>query len=97
MIPSLGFDPTMVYHQMAFKCRCHEAHSTEFQRLFEEIMVRAQPGFDRIKPHGNLGDRKTDGLFFSNGTVYQVYAPYDLKLTKLKSKIEEDLDGAVRY
>lgn len=97
MIPSLGYDPTMVYHQLAFKCRCHEAHATEFQRLFEEIMVRARPGFERIKPHGRLGDRKTDGLLRENGIVYQVYAPYEIDLSELKNKVDKDLVGAISY
>lgn len=97
MVPALKYDPTAVYHQLVFKCRCHEAHSMEFQRFFEEIMVRVQPGFTRIKPHGNAGDRKTDGLYSADGTVYQVYAPYEIELPKLKKKVEEDLDGAVEY
>ena len=97
MIPSLGYDPTMVFHQLAFKCRCHEAQGTEFQRLFEEIMVCARPGFARIKPHGRFGDRKTDGLFRESGTVYQVYAPYEIDISKLKDKVENDLVGAISY
>lgn len=97
VVPAIQYDPTLLYHHMAFKCRCAEARSTEFERFFEEIMVRVQPGFKRTRPHGKLGDRKTDGLYLADGTVYQVYAPDEIRLPALTHKVNEDLDGAVEY
>ncbi|MBZ4231317.1 hypothetical protein LAN31_22090, partial [Mycobacterium tuberculosis] len=36
------------------------------------------PGFERVKPHGNIGDRGNDGWVCGVGVYYQVYAPEDL-------------------
>lgn len=93
----IQYDLGLTYHHLVFKCRCAEARSTEFERFFEEIMTRVQPGFVRTKPHGALGDRKTDGLVLTDGIVYQVYAPDEIRFPQIARKINEDLDGAVEY
>ena len=94
MIPT-GYDPITLNHWLWFKYQCHECSPADFQRLFENVIKRARPEFIAIKPYGNIGDRKCDGLFHAEGAVFQVYSPDDLKLAELKSKIKEDLDGAV--
>lgn len=95
-LPSI-FDPITLNHWLWFKYLCHESTFTEFQRLFENIMKRARPEFMQIKPYGSLGDRKCDGLFLVDTTIFQVYAPDELRLENLKSKIDEDLDFAADY
>lgn len=94
MIPS-GYDPITLNHWLWFKYQCHECSPTEFQRLFENVIKRARPEFIQIRPYGNIGDRKCDGLFLADGTVFQVYSPDELKQAELQAKIEEDFDGAV--
>jgi hypothetical protein len=94
MIPS-GYDPITLNHWLWFKYQCHECSPMEFQRLFENVIKRARPEFMQIRPYGNIGDRKCDGLFHADGTVFQVYAPYELKQAELQAKIEEDCDGAL--
>jgi len=96
MIPT-GYDPITLNHWLWFKYQCHECSSADFQRLFENVIKRARPEFIQIKPYGNIGDRKCDGLFHAEGTVFQVYSPDELKQAELKKKIKEDLDGAVKH
>ena len=94
MIPS-GYDAITLNHWLWFKYQCHECPPSEFQRLFENVMKRSRPEFMQIRSYGNTGDRKCDGLFRADGTVFQVYSPDELKLAKLAAKIEEDCDGAI--
>ena len=68
-----------------------------FQRLFENVMKRTEPKFMQIRAYGNIGDRKADGLFIAEGTVYQVYSPDILTQAKVIEKVDEDLDGAVLH
>lgn len=97
MITPDRYDPVTLNHWLWFKYRCHEGSATEFQQLFENIMKRAEPEFTQIRPYGNIGDRKCDGLFDAGSTIFQVYSPDELKQAELQKKIEEDLDGAVKH
>ena len=94
-----GFDPVTLNHWLWYKYRCHECAPAEFQNLFQEIIKRARPEFIQIRPYGNIGDRKCDGLFYveDQSTIFQVYAPDELKQAELETKIHEDLDGAVAH
>jgi len=96
MIPK-GYDPITLNHWLWFKYQCHECSPADFQRLFENIIKRAKPEFMQIRPYGKIGDRKCDGLFLAEGTVFQVYSPDDLKQADLQKKIKEDCDGAVKH
>jgi hypothetical protein len=82
-------------HHIYWRLKIVESGSVEFQQLFEKIMERAGDQFVRVKPHGRLGDRKCDGLYFGDGVVYQVYSPDRVRLNTTLAKIEEDLAGAV--
>lgn len=93
-VPS-GFDPITLNQWLWFKYRCQESSPTEFQRLFEDVMKRYKPEFMQIKPYGNIGDRKADGLFRAEGAVFQVYSPDELTQANVVKKIDEDLEGAV--
>jgi hypothetical protein len=91
------YDPELLYYWLLWRLKCSEATFDGFQQLFEQVMVRFKPGFQSIRPYGNIGDRKSDGWLESEGTVYQVYAPDELKQSDVQQKIEEDLAGAVEY
>jgi len=97
MVIPTGYDPITLNHWLWFKYQCHECTFPEFQRLFENIIKRAKPEFMQIRPYGRLGDRKCDGLFRTNSTVFQVYSPDELKQSEVLKKINEDLDGAVKH
>lgn len=96
MVPA-GYDATTLNHWLWWKLRCFEAGGEEFQKLFESVIKRTNPEFMSIRPYGNVGDRKTDGLFFAKGIVFQVYSPDELTQTALKKKIREDLAGAAKH
>jgi hypothetical protein len=96
MIPA-GYDPITLNHWLWFKYQCHESSPADFQRLFENVIKRSRPEFMQIRPYGNIGDRKCDGLFHVDGTVFQVYSPDELKQAELQAKIEEDCEGAVAH
>lgn len=92
------YDPVTDYHYLKFENRCLRASGDDFQNLFEAIMVRARPGeFERVRPYGKYGDRKCDGLIESEGIIFQVYSPDELKQAEVQKKIEEDLGGAVQH
>ena len=93
-VPS-GFDAITLNQWLWFKYRCHECTPTEFQRLFEEVMKRHKPEFMQIRPYGNIGDRKMDGLLRADANIFQVYSPDDFTQAGVIKKINEDLDGAV--
>jgi hypothetical protein len=92
-----GYDPVTLNHWLWYKYQCHEGSPTDFQRLFENIMKRARPEFVQIRPYGNIGDRKADGLFVSESTIFQVYSPDTLTQAEVVKKINEDLDEAVAH
>ena len=90
-----GYEPVTLNHWLWYKYQCHEGSSVDFQRLFENIMKRAKPEFIQIRAYGKIGDRKADGLFIAESTVFQVYSPDTLTQAEVIKKINEDLDGAV--
>lgn len=63
------------YLSLQFLKRIYEKNGTEFQSLFSDIMQKAYPDFQKIKPYGNLGDGGNDGYIPASGTYYQVYSP----------------------
>src|SRR5919199_3665218 len=91
------YDPITYHHWQEFEIRRLKRSSEDFQQLFEDIMVRARPGFIRVRPYGNIGDRKCDGLFRDDSIFFQVYSPDELEQAKVQKKIDEDLDGAVAH
>jgi hypothetical protein len=91
------YDSITYHHWQEFEIRRLKRSSEDFQQLFEDIMVRARPGFIRVRPYGNIGDRKCDGLFRDDSIFFQVYSPDELEQAKVQKKIDEDLDGAVAH
>lgn len=79
-----------------FKLKVHESDGSEFENLFSKVMSYHSPGFDKVKPYGNTGDRGNDGWVYDKGIYYQVYAPENLNLPSNKKtsteKMEEDFD-----
>lgn len=69
---------------------------TEYQKLFERIMIRKYgTDFVKVMPWGAEGDWKCDGFLQTSKTVYQVYAPNELKAVGTILKIEKDFKGAM--
>jgi len=90
--------PATCVQSLLWDNRCLKATPTGFQQLFEEVMGQLEgKRFTPIKPHGGEGDRKADGVLDRGRVVFQVYSPNDLKLSKIKRKISEDLRGAAEH
>ena len=63
------------YLRTQFLLKIHEKSFTEFQRFFEDIMEKAYPDFQKIRPYGKKGDAGNDGYIPVKGEYYQVYSP----------------------
>lgn len=63
------------YLSIQFWLRIYEKNATEFQSFFEDIMQKAFPDFQKIRPYGKQGDRGNDGYIPDKGIYYQAYAP----------------------
>jgi len=62
---------------LQFWLKVHQKSGTEFQTFFEEIMEKAYPDFQKIRPYGREGDKGNDGYRPAAGIYYQAYAPVD--------------------
>lgn len=89
-----GYDPVLLNHWLWWKLKCFEAQGAEFQQLFERVMSRVRTDFLPIRPYGNIGDRKSDGMCWSAGEIFAVYAPDEFNQAELIAKIKSDLAGA---
>lgn len=69
-----------------------------FQDFFADIMEKRYPSdFIRVRPWGNVGDRKNDGYLPSQRTLFQVFAPNEMSAAEAVSKIDEDFNGALPH
>lgn len=82
-----------------FKLKIHEANGQKFEDIFTAIMNYAEPGFQQIKPWGNIGDRKNDGYIEAKGIFFQVFAPEDIRksYSDAINKLSSDFAGLLRY
>ena len=81
-----------------YRLKCHVAFlskkGTEFQDWFVRLAGYGLEGFEAVRPYGSMGDHKCDGWQPSTRTVFQCYAPYEVKEAKLNEKIGDDFMGA---
>lgn len=92
---SKGYDPVLLFHWLWWRVRCLEAGGEAFEALFTKVVERAADDFVPVRPYGNIGDRKCDGLLWGDGVIYQVYSPDEIKQADTVAKMKEDLEGAV--
>jgi hypothetical protein len=87
------------FYEMKFEIFFMKKKGNEFEDFFSNIMEKRHidGDFIRVRPWGNVGDRKNDGYLKSERTLYQVYAPNDMTAASAISKIEEDFSGALPY
>lgn len=86
------------YYEMAFKLGFLEKTATQFQDFFSDIMEKCHPAdFQRIRPWGNVGDRKNDGYLASEKILFQVYGPNEMEALKTIAKMDEDYREAMRH
>ena len=58
------------YLRLQFWNKIYQKNATEFQSFFEDIMQKAFPDFQKIRPYGNQGDRGNDGYRPGEGIYY---------------------------
>ena len=83
--------------ELKFRLACSERRGDNYQDLFVQIMERRDPGFQRVRPWGNVGDRKNDGWSPARRMLFQCYAPAAMSMANLEAKLEDDYEGAVDY
>ena len=83
------------FYRLRFRLAFLEKKGAEFQDWFAELAARAfGPDFEAVRAYGNRGDLKCDGRRVSTHTIFQCYAPYEMKEVPLNAKIERDFVGA---
>jgi hypothetical protein len=81
------------YYRQFFQLKVYKISGDEFQRLFNQVMGYAHPGFQAITPWGNWGDGGNDGWIPDEGHYFQVYGPKptttDSETAALKKAIDD--------
>jgi hypothetical protein len=86
------------YYEIAFERDFLKKTGTQFQDFFSEIMEKCHPGdFQRVRPWGNVGDRKNDGYLSSQKILFQVYAPNEIRSSSTIAKIDKDYSEAILH
>ena len=84
-----------MFYRLRFREAFLEKKGDEFQDWFARLAARAFGlDFEAVRPYGNQGDLKCDGRRVSTRTIFQCYAPYQMKQAELNAKIDEDFRGA---
>lgn len=91
---------TRAFHEVTLELICLKQNGEGYQNFFSEVMEKCHPGdFQRVRPWGNIGDRKNDGYLRSERLLFQVYAPSEpgIRMDRTIRKIEADFSGALPY
>jgi len=83
------------HYGLCFRISFLEKTGTEFQDWFVKLAGYAYGSdFEAVRAYGRSGDLKCDGRRVSTSTVFQCYAPYNMKEAELNTKIDQDFVGA---
>ncbi len=86
------------YYVLKFENAFLSSKGAAFQDLFLAIMSKAYPDdFIACRPWGRSGDRKNDGFLKSARTLFQVYAPNEMREADTVKKINEDFQEALPH
>ncbi len=86
------------FYELKFRDVYHSKTGNEFQDFFADLMEKAHPGdFMRVRPWGNVGDKKNDGYLKSTRTLFQVYAPNEMSAAKAVAKIDKDFNECIPH
>jgi hypothetical protein len=87
-----------VFYEQQLELTFLKKTGEEFQDFFSGVMEKCHPGdFQRVRPWGNIGDRKNDGYLRSERILFQVYAPNEPNINRTLNKIEVDFSEALPY
>ena len=91
-------DFARAFYELAFELAYIKKRGNEFQDFFSTLMEKCHPNdFIRVRPWGNVGDRKNDGYLKSERRLFQVYAPNEMEAAKAIAKIDEDFTEALPF
>lgn len=84
------------FYRLHFLLAFRTKKGVEFQDWFVDLARYALgPDFEAVRADGPRGDLKCDGRRRSTGTIFQCYAPYEMRSDRLVRKIDEDFRGAL--
>lgn len=85
--------------RILFQNKIYQSDGQNFEDLFCKIMAYFNPNFRKIKPYGNIGDRKNDAYIENIGVYYQVYAPENIVCSypAIIKKIKTDFLGLIEH
>jgi len=91
-------DLTRAFYEQNYIIQYISKRGNEFQDFFSDIMEHRYPSdFQRYRPWGKAGDKKNDGYLRSKRTLFQLYAPNEVKEYQTIKKIDEDFKEALPY
>lgn len=86
------------FYELKFRDAYNRKTGNAFQDFFADLMEMAHPGdFMRVRPWGNVGDKKNDGYLKSTRTLFQVYAPNEMSAATAVAKIDKDFKEAIPH
>lgn len=86
------------FFEQQLKIAFMEKKANEFQSFFSSLMEMRYPeDYVPVRPWGNVGDKKNDGYLRSERTVFQVYAPNEMRARATVAKIDEDFAKACAH
>jgi len=86
------------FYELKFELAFVRRKADEFQDFFSSLMEkRYAADFIRVRPWGNVGDRKNDGYLRTRRMLFQCYAPNELEAAKCVAKLNEDFAGALPH
>ena len=84
-----------LFYRLQFVLAFRTKKGVEFQDWFVRLARYALgPDFEAVRAYGSRGDLKCDGRRLSTGTIFQCYAPDEMRADRLVKKINEDFRGA---
>ncbi len=91
-------DLARAFYEMKFELAYVTKKADEFQDFFSSIMEKRYPAdFVRVRPWGNIGDRKNDGYVRTRRMLFQSYAPNEMAAATCVAKINDDFTGALPH
>ncbi|MEO6304709.1 MAG: hypothetical protein ABIP51_16225 [Bacteroidia bacterium] len=69
--------------------------ASEFQDLCDRLLIKLYPDYTQVRAGGKLGDMKNDGYCYVSRIFFQAHASRGETISKIKTKIETDLNGCL--
>jgi hypothetical protein len=85
------------FARLIFNVQTLKADGKSYEDIFTSVQMLLDITFRKIKPYGNVGDKKNDGFLPKTGNYFQVYAPENPEnprtIKNAISKLVNDFSG----